>query len=128
MAVDRLDACCTDDETAAVTKLRGVFSDWVSMGTVRLFDLGKKCFQDRRALHTRERCPHCKGDVFVRKNTNYYRNRRVAIRAHLRACEWWACPVPLPRYRRGQKLMEDPLVKRRQLHLDFFIHGRQVEQ
>jgi hypothetical protein len=101
---------------------RGVFSDWRSIGPVWSVPL-RLVRKPKLLLHMRERCPHCHAEVAVRKNTNYDKNRRSAIRAHLQRCPRWRCAAPLPRPRTLGKVMERHGRRSLQVHIDTWLRA-----
>ena len=94
-----------DDDAIDVDELcynvvhRGIFSDWRSVGAVRVVPLRgvKRKGRVVCVIYVRERCPHCGQETLVRMGSNYDKHRRAAIRAHLHVCGRWLGRVALPR-------------------------------
>lgn len=110
-----LAASAAPDRGEQRLRRRGLFPDWRTCGAVAVVQL-QAVSKDRAtsaAMHMRELCPHCGGEVLVRATTKYNENRRLAIRLHLRTCEKWPGRMPLP-YRLGKPMAGD---RGRQLQL-----------
>jgi hypothetical protein len=92
----------------------GTFPEWRPVGEVMVASLRHvDADEDGRGVshvskvppvYVRLGCPHCGGEVRVKKRS-YASNRNTAIRVHLTRCHRWPWIVPPPRKRCGRKPM-----------------------
>jgi hypothetical protein len=92
----------------------GTFPEWKPVGEVLVASLrhvdadedgrGVSHVSKAPPVFVRLRCPHCGGEIRVKKSS-YASNRNTAIRVHLARCHQWPWIVPPPRKRCKRKPM-----------------------